>query len=196
MLDTWPPASTACRWENTTPRPLGSVTSFAPFAYLFHVVLSCIFFTRKESFRVVLLASVLFIGCVVVEKLGLVPPAGIFTGATCRSWPLLTSRSIWTCSVRESATSWPKAEAWPSVLVPPPFLLRSAGRGHVRTGLGRALDQADAGEMPDQRGAGSATGQERAQPIGPGKELAHEDDQVVPASRRWNELAVSPNDGA
>ena len=60
---------------------LGSVSSFASFACLFHIVLACILFPRKESFCVVLLASVLFAGCVVAERTGLVEPSSLFGDA-------------------------------------------------------------------------------------------------------------------
>lgn len=56
---------------------VGSVETFVPFAYLFHIVLACIFFSRRDSFLVVLMAAVLYIGCVALESTGTLEPAGV-----------------------------------------------------------------------------------------------------------------------
>ena len=58
---------------------LGSLTTFICFAYLFHTVLACIFFPPRWSLAVTFLACLLYIGCVVAELSGLIPPAGIYT---------------------------------------------------------------------------------------------------------------------
>ena len=57
---------------------LGSLTSFASFTYLFHIVIACILFSRKHSLLVALLVSMLFIGCVAAERLELIPSSCLF----------------------------------------------------------------------------------------------------------------------
>ncbi len=57
---------------------VGSVETFAPFAYLFHVVLACIFFPSKPSLGITLLSCLLYSACVAVEYLGLFPAGGLF----------------------------------------------------------------------------------------------------------------------
>jgi len=58
---------------------LGSLTTFICFAYLFHTVLACIFFSPRWSLVVTFLACLLYVGCVAAELSGLIPPAGIYT---------------------------------------------------------------------------------------------------------------------
>jgi len=57
---------------------VGSLGTSAPFAYLFHIVLACIFLTRLESLVVTLLACVLYTLCVVVEHVADLPMAGMY----------------------------------------------------------------------------------------------------------------------
>ncbi|TFG65162.1 MAG: hypothetical protein E4H36_00835 [Spirochaetales bacterium] len=52
---------------------IGSTETFLAFTYLFHIVLACIFFPRRESFIVTALAAVMFISTVVMEILGVLP---------------------------------------------------------------------------------------------------------------------------
>ena len=49
---------------------VGSTDTFIVFAYLFHIVLACIFFAPRDSFLVTVLASVLFLGCWMLEESG------------------------------------------------------------------------------------------------------------------------------
>ena len=49
---------------------VGSTRTFIAFAYLLHIVLACIFFPKKYSFLVTLLASVLYVACVGLETSG------------------------------------------------------------------------------------------------------------------------------
>lgn len=49
---------------------VGSTDSFIIFAYLFHIVLSCIFFVPKDSFLVTVLAVFLYVGCWTFEMTG------------------------------------------------------------------------------------------------------------------------------
>ena len=57
---------------------VGSLETYVAFAYLFHIVLACIFFSRPQSLLVILMASVLYVSCVWVELAGIVPTAGIY----------------------------------------------------------------------------------------------------------------------
>lgn len=57
---------------------LGSLSTFVCFAYLFHTVLACIFFSRGYSLAVTFMVCLLYMGCVVVELTGIIPPAGIY----------------------------------------------------------------------------------------------------------------------
>jgi signal transduction histidine kinase len=43
----------------------GCLETYVAFIYLFHIVLACIFFSRPQSFVVVVMASVLYSGCVI-----------------------------------------------------------------------------------------------------------------------------------
>ncbi len=51
---------------------VGSRETLIPFAYLFHTVLACIFFSRPHSFAVTMLACVLYVSCVVAEETGII----------------------------------------------------------------------------------------------------------------------------
>lgn len=57
---------------------LGSLTSYAPFMYLAHIILSCIFFPPLQSLLVTFTAAGFFVVCLVLEATGIVPPASIF----------------------------------------------------------------------------------------------------------------------
>lgn len=73
----------------------GSVTTYAGFAYLFHIVLACIFFSRTKGLVVTVLASALYVGCVALEAGGILPPASIYAGEAGGPSPALTStRSV------------------------------------------------------------------------------------------------------
>lgn len=65
----------------------GSTHTFIAFAYLFHIVLACIFFAPRDSFLVTVLAACLFLGCWGGEVTGLLTSAGLSTAA--RSGPSL-----------------------------------------------------------------------------------------------------------
>jgi signal transduction histidine kinase len=64
---------------------LGSLETHAAFAYLFHVVLACIFLSRIESFGVVGIASCLYAGCVSLERAGVLASATVYADGTLRS---------------------------------------------------------------------------------------------------------------
>lgn len=61
---------------------VGSVTTFISFAYLFHIVLACMFYPARLSLIVTLLAAALFILCVFLEQTGLLAPRGVFSDAS------------------------------------------------------------------------------------------------------------------
>ncbi len=58
---------------------LGSVRTYIPFAYLFHIVLACVFFSRWQSLTVVIIASLLFGACVTAEYTGIISTVHVFT---------------------------------------------------------------------------------------------------------------------
>jgi len=85
---------------------IGSVTSYAPFMYLFHIILACIFLSRVESLVVAAVAAALYGGCVALEGFGVVEPASVFTHpgrlvpdespAAFWAWRVAFALGIWT----------------------------------------------------------------------------------------------------
>ncbi len=59
----------------------GSLETYVAFAYLFHIVLACIFFSPPRSLAVTLLACVLYAACVARSSRACCPPAA-YTPAT------------------------------------------------------------------------------------------------------------------
>ena len=59
----------------------GSRTTYAPLAYLFHIILACMFFSRGASLGVAALAAVLYVVCLGLESAGLTPPRTVLAGA-------------------------------------------------------------------------------------------------------------------
>ncbi len=57
---------------------LGSLETPAPFMYLAHIVLACIFFSSRESLGVVAISSLLYVLCVGLEHLGVIHGQGIY----------------------------------------------------------------------------------------------------------------------
>jgi signal transduction histidine kinase len=57
---------------------VGCIDTAISFAFLFHIVLSCIFFSRSQSFKVTLFSSALFLICLTLDYTGVVPPSSIF----------------------------------------------------------------------------------------------------------------------
>jgi signal transduction histidine kinase len=57
---------------------VGSYDTVIAFAFLFHIVLSCIFFPRAQSFMITLFSSAMFLICLALDFSGLLPPAGIY----------------------------------------------------------------------------------------------------------------------
>ncbi len=57
---------------------VGSLETYIAFAYLFHIVLACIFFSRLESFGVAAMACAFYLACVGLEIAGVLPRAGLY----------------------------------------------------------------------------------------------------------------------
>ncbi len=57
---------------------LGSLETYVAFAYLFHIVLACIFFSRVRALQVVAISGILYLACVMLEEAGILGPAGIY----------------------------------------------------------------------------------------------------------------------
>ena len=62
----------------------GSLETPIAFAYLFHIVLACIFFSRPDSLTVTVLAGVLYSACVTAEVVGFLSSAGIYADRSLR----------------------------------------------------------------------------------------------------------------
>jgi len=62
----------------------GSVDTYAPFLYLIHIVLACVFFSRPESLVVTLLSCGLYSACVRAESAGILPASSIYINMTVR----------------------------------------------------------------------------------------------------------------
>lgn len=69
---------------------LGSLETGAPFMYLFHVILACIFFTPAESLVVSILAIGLYVGCLLLEFTGFLMPQTILASPGLQARSLLT----------------------------------------------------------------------------------------------------------
>jgi signal transduction histidine kinase len=63
---------------------VGSLETYVAFSYLFHIVLSCIFFSRRRSLAVTAFAGALYLACVLLEEAGVVAPAGIYADTALR----------------------------------------------------------------------------------------------------------------
>ena len=70
----------------------GTTDSLLPCLYLLHIALACVFFGRRESMLVTLLAAVLYGGCVGLELAGVLPYRSIFADAAAahRHGPVLS----------------------------------------------------------------------------------------------------------
>lgn len=63
---------------------VGSLETHVPFAYLFHIVLACIFLSRRHSLAVTMLACTLYTGLILLEVTLQIAPGGIFAGSNLR----------------------------------------------------------------------------------------------------------------
>lgn len=70
---------------------LGATDTFISFAYVFHVVLACVFFTPRDSLRVTFVAALLYLGCVTLELCGVLPVRSVFVNGSgtypAQFWP-------------------------------------------------------------------------------------------------------------
>jgi signal transduction histidine kinase len=57
------------------------VGTFAPFMYLFHIVLACIFLPYTRSLLVTAAAMAMYVACVALEAAGVVPPSSVLAAA-------------------------------------------------------------------------------------------------------------------
>ena len=80
---------------------VGSVDTFVAFAYLFHIALACIFFTRRHSFIVTLLASSLYMACVCLESSRVIPSPSVLLTTT----PFTVSHPIQAIALAASAVA-------------------------------------------------------------------------------------------
>ncbi len=64
---------------------VGALETFLPFAYLFHIVMACIFFSSRQSFYVTIIVCFLYISCLLAERFSIVPLAGIYQDRILRS---------------------------------------------------------------------------------------------------------------
>lgn len=57
---------------------MGSIQTYMPFTYLFHIVLACVFLSVKQSLVVVLMAIAMLGACIGAERYGLIDTVNIF----------------------------------------------------------------------------------------------------------------------
>ena len=60
---------------------VGSLETYAPFMYLFHIVLACIFLPYAQSLLVTLSAMGMYLACLVLESTGVVAAASVLAGS-------------------------------------------------------------------------------------------------------------------
>jgi signal transduction histidine kinase len=60
---------------------LGSLETFAPFMYLFHIVLACIFLSYAQSLLVTLVAMGMYLTCLMLEYAGALAPHSMLSGS-------------------------------------------------------------------------------------------------------------------
>jgi signal transduction histidine kinase len=65
---------------------LGSVETAAPFMYLFHIILACVFFPPSQSLAVAATAVLLYCGCLALESAGVVRPATVVENLRLQTW--------------------------------------------------------------------------------------------------------------
>ena len=58
---------------------VGSRRTGIAFTYVFHIVLACIFFSRRRSLAVTLTACVLYVACITAEHVGVIPSRDMFS---------------------------------------------------------------------------------------------------------------------
>lgn len=84
---------------------MGSLETYAAFAFLFHIVLACIFFPRRWSFAVTALACALYVVCVGLEETGVLPAASIYSGDGLRAH-IDRMPGVWLLNVGWAMVTW------------------------------------------------------------------------------------------
>lgn len=84
---------------------VGSVETYVAFAYMFHIVLACIFLPRRQSLCVVLSALVLYACCLGVEWSGFVGRPSIYASNGLQR-EILGDRTVFAVNVASTVTIW------------------------------------------------------------------------------------------
>jgi len=63
---------------------IGTLETYLTFAYIFHIVLACIFFSGRQSFAVTVIVCILYLGVVSAEKFSIIPASGIYENGILR----------------------------------------------------------------------------------------------------------------
>jgi signal transduction histidine kinase len=77
---------------------IGSTYTFIPFTYLFHITLSCIFFPKRESLLITVIAAAFYFIGVIIELTGIWSAPGILTVGSGMSANTVTLRIIFALS--------------------------------------------------------------------------------------------------
>ncbi len=84
---------------------IGSIETYVSFAYLFHIVLACIFFSRFESFFIVAISFILFFSCIILEHLGVIPGGSIYLNRGLRNY-VDSLVQIWLFNATTTVVIW------------------------------------------------------------------------------------------
>ncbi len=84
---------------------LGSTATYAPFMYLFHIILACIFFTRRESAAVTVAAGILYLACLLLESSVLIEPTTVLATPALSAIETMPT-GIWTLHVASAFAIW------------------------------------------------------------------------------------------
>jgi len=84
---------------------VGAFTSYAPFMYLFHIILACIFFDRLESMALLFVAALCYLACVTLEATGVLASTSVFASgaeqlhtrlsSATQAWRIGSALAIW-----------------------------------------------------------------------------------------------------
>ena len=84
---------------------IGSLRTGVAFAYVFHIVLACIFFSRRESLAVTLTACVLYVACISAEHTGLIAREDLFAETAIRRG-LVLQPSVYLVNMMSAVGTW------------------------------------------------------------------------------------------
>ncbi|MCP4453540.1 MAG: HAMP domain-containing histidine kinase [Planctomycetes bacterium] len=73
---------------------VGSCSTHIAFAYLFHIVLACVFLPRRQSLIVALLAAGLYVVCIILEASGILSEASIWADTDATVLPITTASLV------------------------------------------------------------------------------------------------------